>query len=260
MKGVSMKKILKAQEPTELQHYKHTNPQATWSQFRKNKTRYNAVKNQIKKDQGALCAYCEIDLKESVKSNDDFRVEHFHPKNDNSAQINWALEWSNVLGCCHGGSERNVVDAKQRFTSSAERHCDVPKKGKNLSGVILSPLQIPAFPLLFDFDRFTGEMSINTMACSNANISISIAESTIRELCLNATVLKIHRKDVLNSLNDEIKLLIGNGKTIMEAMDYTVKAVLRKDSNGNFPAFFSTIRSYLKSTAETHLKVIGYNG
>lgn len=98
------------------------------------------------------------------------------------------------------------------------------------------------------------------MACSSANISISIAESTIRELCLNATVLKIHRKDVLNSLNDEIKLLIGNGKTIMEAMDYTVKAVLRKDSNGNFPAFFSTIRSYLKSTAETHLKVIGYNG
>ncbi|MGO3408549.1 hypothetical protein [Marinomonas sp.] len=67
---------------------------------------------------------------------------------DNTPSRNWHLDWQNLLGCCHGGSQRNVVDASQRFTSP-ESSCDVPKGEKNLDDVILNPLHIPAFPKFF---------------------------------------------------------------------------------------------------------------
>ncbi len=57
---------------------------------------YKEIKNVIFSDQGYLCAYCETKLSEH--SSHQQRIEHFHPKSDNTHPTkNWALAWDRVL-------------------------------------------------------------------------------------------------------------------------------------------------------------------
>lgn len=135
-----MKRVLKGAEPPLLLAYRQKSPQNTWEQFCKSDARKNEIQQQLKADQGGLCAYCEINLLDAAGTDKaDFRVEHFHPKSDTSSGMNWHLHWPNLLGCCHGGSRSDVVDASKRATTP-DHSCDVPKKDKNLTGVILNPL------------------------------------------------------------------------------------------------------------------------
>ena len=155
-----MKRICKGSEPQSLTHYREAHPHDDWDQFRRavdgGRRLYRAVANKLRLDQGGLCAYCEIDLKSSTTAGDldDFRIEHFHPKSTSSPQHNYHLDWLNLLGVCHGGSSRQVVDAADRFTAP-DLHCDAFKDqdGIDRSQDILNPLSIPAFPPLFDFSR-----------------------------------------------------------------------------------------------------------
>jgi hypothetical protein len=48
--------------------------------------------------------------------------------------------------------------------------------------------------------------------------------------------------------------------TIEAAREKVAKGLLRKDKQGNWPKFFSTIRSYLGSAAEQQLEALDYNG
>ncbi|WP_417436857.1 retron system putative HNH endonuclease [Idiomarina abyssalis] len=137
---------------------------------------------------------------------------------DNTPSRNWHLDWQNLLGCCHGGSQRNVVDASQRFTS-LESSCDVPKDGKNLDSAILNPLQITAFPKLFSYDRSTGAFFVDSDACQQAGINEAVAQNTIDELNLDAERLKRFRKVTLNNLNAQMTSLVREGLSIWETRE-----------------------------------------
>lgn len=155
-----MKCIEKGNEPIELTNYLLNEPTASWRDFTAVYVRKRLVQQQIKADQGGLCAYCEIDLLEGTgQASSDFRVEHFHPKSDRSTAHNWHLDWQNLLGCCHGGSCKSVADSALRFDPS-DASCDVPKGEKNLTGVILNPLTLPAFPSIFKCKRSSGKLSV----------------------------------------------------------------------------------------------------
>ena len=212
-------------------------------------------------DQGGLCAYCEIDLIDVPvgTGSADFRVEHFHPKNDSNISKNWHLEWNNLFACCHGGSERNVVNSSLRFTSP-DVSCDVPKGSKILDGTILNPLSIPKFPNLFDFDRSTGSIKANITAAASSGLPVSKLQSTIDELNLDAPRLRKFRRTTLGQINRSLQVQLNKGLSINQAKTKLAQAYLRKDSKGNWPAFFSAIRSYLGSEAEDHLKNINYLG
>lgn len=256
-----MKKVLKGAEPQKLLQYKRLQPTASWEQFLKAKPRKLRTREQLVADQGGLCAYCEVDLKSASSGGlvADLRVEHFHPKSDRSTTHNWALDWQNLLGCCHGGSQRNVIDAVRRFTSP-DHSCDIPKGNHNWDNVILNPLHLPEFPCLFQYNRGTGAIEVNLAACQQASINSGKAQDTIDKLCLDALRLRTLRKHVLNHVNDQLRHILSSGKTIEEARSHVAQSLLRKDTNGHWPPFFSAIRSYLGVDAEKQLQAINYIG
>nr|CAA6805702.1 MAG: TIGR02646 family protein [uncultured Thiotrichaceae bacterium] len=263
-----MKKVLKCAEPTVLLTYRQNNPTNIWRQFRRNKARYDEVKGDLIRDQGGLCAYCEIDLKQAPQASDkdDFRVEHFHPKSDQTTGYNWHLDWNNLLGCCHGGSERNVIDAASSAPNRAGRFgcgdhsCDVPKGNNNWDHIILNPLTLPASPLIFVFQRSNGSVSIHPQNCLEAGVSQQQALQTIDNLRLDSPRLQRLRGEVLDQINQNLQSKIQNGMTPDEARRDIARRMLRKNSVGRWPAFFSAIRSYLGQAAEDHLGTIDYRG
>lgn len=255
-----MKKILKGTEPAELAQYRQSNPTATWQQCTTEYNRKDQIQQQLKLDQGGLCAYCEIDLKPASANNAaDFRVEHFHPKSDVSTPHNWHLDWQNLLACCHGGSRSDVVDAANRNTSP-DHSCDVPKANNDWDNIILNPLQLPAFPGLFEFNRADGSIRVSIAYCQQAGVDQIKAQATIDNLCLNATRLRTLRKAVLDRLNQQLRDRMLAGDTLEEATIRLAQAQLQKNAQGYWPAFFSAIRDYLGAAAETQLNTINYNG
>lgn len=256
-----MKKVIKGAEPQLLATYKVATPQNSWEQYTKKKNRKVLVQDRLKSDQSGLCAYCEINLLEKDSAGDaDFRVEHFHPKSDTSTAHNWHLDWQNLLGCCHGGSQSNVTSSTIRFTSP-DHSCDVPKEDKNLDGIILNPLtDVPAYPSIFKCDRTSGKLTAHSENCISANISDAIVQQTIDELRLDAERLNRFRREVLNKLNLELQSLTQSGLTLPQAQSRLSQIYLRKDGNQHWPAFFTSIRSYLGTKAEEHLRTINYAG
>ena len=255
-----MKNIVKGQEPTALANYVQANPTNTWEQCARSKTRREVIQKEIRLNQGGLCAYCEIDLKPAdANGHADFRVEHFHPKSDTSSAHNWHLDWRNLLGCCHGGSQRGVTDAADRFSINQDYSCDVPKADNNWDADILNPLSIPSSPALFSYHRTSGDMTVNTGNCQQAGVDGQKAQNTIDYLHLNANRLTRLRRAELNAINALFSGLVKSGMTDSDARVRLAQAILRKN-NDNWPTFFSAARSYLGQAAEEQLGRIGYVG
>ncbi|ESS67029.1 hypothetical protein MGMO_173c00080 [Methyloglobulus morosus KoM1] len=261
-----MKTCLKGKIPNLLTQYQSNNPDANWEQF-KNECQqgYRDVQSQLRQDQGNLCCYCEIETRQAFGiGKDDFRVEHFHPKSDivkSGASRNWGLDWRNMLGCCHGGSERYVTDAQERYISiNAQRHSDTLKGEFILDDEILNPLTIPPFPILFKANRRDGSFSVLEDNCRNADVSIDKANGCLAadKLNLNSEKLKELRKKAMDALNEQIQEEVSRGLSIEQAMSNVTKAQLRKNAQQYWPAFFTTIRSYLG--AENFLQSIQYSG
>ncbi|MEG3639925.1 retron system putative HNH endonuclease [Magnetococcus sp. PR-3] len=251
-----MKPIVKQAEPAALTQFRQIYPEANWEGLRQaNPPVYPHLKAQLRQDQGGLCAYCEIDLKpkKSPQEVDDFRIEHFHPKSD--IHGHWTLNWSNMLGVCHGGSQRRVTESGQRFTENKRDHsCDVPKGAKALDDIILNPLNIPKTPALFHFDRAMGSMRVDQKACAQTGISAEKAQATIDHLHLNSSRLLRMRQQVLDHLNEQLMTLMDDGLTLQQARDRLALAYLSKNHEGLWPvAFFSAIRHYLGQSAESQL-------
>lgn len=97
-----MKRVYKSkEEPELLRQYRLHNPEETWEHFRRRCRRgYKQVREAILRDQHGLCAYCEVGIKlaEEEGEVDDFRVEHFYPKNATQEHgHNYHLDWRNLL-------------------------------------------------------------------------------------------------------------------------------------------------------------------
>jgi uncharacterized protein (TIGR02646 family) len=258
-----MKKVPKGDEPDELLNYRREQPQGSWEAFKQGQGRKKAVQKQLMEDQGGLCAYCEINLMllGNGRGGSDFRVEHFHPKSDDSSGYNWHLDWTNLLACCHGGSSRNVSDSSRFTEDHSERSCDVPKGDYEWDEVILNPLTLPANIGLFQFKRSDGAMRVIKKNCANAGVDENRANASVERLQLNAARLCRLRQTVLNDLNGKLQAMcLRDGLELKDARKNLAKRTLRKDEYGRWPAFFSAIRFYLGSAAELHLKEIHYDG
>lgn len=266
-----MKNILKGVEPDKLEHYRENFPDNSWKQCTQGgstkarkqevKERKQQVQQQLRVDQGGLCAYCEMDLRPAVTGEGvaDLRVEHFHPKSDNSTAHNWHLDWDNLLACCHGGSRVDVIEASTRY-SSTDHSCDVPKSNNNWDELILNPLQLPAFPCLFTYQRTNGAIQVNVEHCQQANIDRIKAQATVDNLRLDGERLRRMRKGELDKVNDLLRSQVQQGKSMDAARAHLAKALLRKDSHQQWPRFFSAIRNYLGKAAEDQLRALNYSG
>lgn len=259
-----MKKVPKSTVvSTGLGDYVAANPGNSWDQFRDNAPdALYAVKEQLVRDQRGLCAYCEIDTQVSVGGVglDDFRVEHFHPKSPVDPTHNYGLDWFNLLGVCHGGSQRDVAITSRH--TSPDHSCDVPKNNQNLVGVIFNPTQdVPAFPRFFQYienGMDAGKVEVDKAKCPT---SLHMkGEQTIEKLRLNASRLTRLRKGVIDKLREEILNAEAAGEAFDIALSNLSQDILSPSADGHWPAFFTCIRWYLGAAAENHLEVIDYQG
>ena len=248
-----MKRVYKsAQEPEALKKYRTLHPEGTWERFRHRSESYRQVKRQILQDQHGLCAYCEISIKlaEEAGEVDDFRVEHFFPKGATKKHgHNYHLDWRNLLGVCHGGSQPGVPDPDWRFSKrKRDRSCDVPKGGKEITDIILNPLKIPGNVRLFRYAEHNGRMYVDEETCPKR--LQRKAKSTIRELNLNAPRLMRMRLEVIATLEDAIAEAVGQGQELEEAVEMLAESSLLPGPNGQCLPFFSVIRWFLGEAAD----------
>lgn len=251
--------------PNSLTDFELQNPNATWEDFR-NQARqsYDNLKQQMLAEQGGLCAYCEKKISHLDTSQQ--RIEHFHNKSDISTAHNWALDWNNVLLVCIGGANPEDKENYAPDHLSCDSHKEQVKQVKGLpdacEGWFINPTQIQTIARLFDFDKATGKLLVNCVACQQL-VGLPnqygadwcmLAEKTIEILNLNCQRLCDDRLEVLISYNQRVKMI--REKKIQNGLQQFAQDKFSQP----FPEFFTTWRSLLGKHAENYLTSIQYNG
>ncbi len=270
-----VKRVLKGAAPANLQVFQQATPQATWEELRNDpyhggQTTYTDIRAQAHQDQGGLCAYCEIDIREndSLKS----RIEHFHPKSDKSSGVNWALDWGNMLAVCAGGSDRYGAAPHSMEPLSENLSCDAHKDRwiqqrklpADCEGWVLNPLHIPIWPSLFEIDKFSGELRASEATCAaaapwpnNQHPDVaSLVARTIASLNLNCHRLCQARLTVIRDIEHNKKKQRLAGVSPQQGLANLAQRYLLR----HWPAFFTTICLCLGSAADDHLQQIQYRG
>ncbi len=240
-------------------------PQDNWDNFRNSSqgNDYKTIKELIFTEQGGLCAFCENEINETHKQ----RVEHFHPKSDKTnPNHNWALDWMNVIGVCLGGSD---VD-KTIHPLPANLSCDAYKdylitKGKlaeSCEGYLFNPLELPAFPCLFDFNKRTGELKPKDNYAgiefenNQYGTTSELVAKTIEYLNLNCDRLNKDRLAVFHEYERLLKKARADKKIPSVFLNELAKHWFQKQ----WLRFFTTRRILLDSYAENYLISLNYNG
>ncbi|WGE42611.1 retron Ec78 anti-phage system effector HNH endonuclease PtuB [Actinobacillus equuli] len=262
-----MKKVSKSTIPDVLKNYRPKKKYYSWENFRKNHKRYRKIKNAIFKDQGGICAYCEQDFS-SQKGDDDYitqMVEHFHPKRDLSSTKNWALDWNNLLGCCTGGTEAN----KEVFATHSNLSCDKYKEIKlpqinDVEGEIINPIDMPAFPCLFEINKLTGELLANAQHCQSVPFTNNKKDNTKDLVDNTITVLNLNCDRLLRKRKVHIQ---NFHRLVQEARNTKDTKIFQKlcdrflaKKNNKYHAFFTTYRILLSSHAENYLTRTNFSG
>lgn len=267
-----MKRVLKGQEPQELIAYRSVYPYGNWESSR-NDVAYTVCRHRLVHDQLGLCAYCEIDI--AADKPLQCRVEHFHPKSDSTPELNWALDWQNFLGVCAGGSQRydlppySLEPLRENLSCEAFKDTIIQTGGLQVQceGWILSPTQMFAFPCLFDLQKSTGRLFPNAAGCAlvanvegNRHATIALlVEHTIGMLNLNCDRLCVARRRIIWDIERNKKKQREQGFTPLQGMRNLAEHYLR-NSQTNWPRFFTTIRICLGVYAEAQLEAIGFQG
>lgn len=261
-----MKVIKKSIEPEKLKEYRETYPSKTW--VRASKKIRKLYRKTCMKQQGYICCYCECDLNQ-IGVDNFCRVEHFHQKSDTmSTGTNWHLDWNNIFAACNG-----ITDKKKRYiyphpnNLSCDSHKNHLVQANQLpiqcEGLLINPLQIPAFPNIFKIDFATGELMPDDVACSSVSIpdnrlttTKDLVQSTINILNLNCDRLCRERKLVLNDIEGKIRAGREKRKSVDEVFTNLTHHFFQK----KWPAYFTTIRCRLGKYAEDYLHSISFQG
>jgi len=231
--------------PDCLRNFCRENPGCKdWDSFRDNNPdSYRELKRAIFTQQSFLCSYCEENLPEDDSSKQ--RIEHFHPKSDQTAENNWTFDWNNMLGVCLGGSREHPI----------ELHCDASKE-RNVTtdtceGFMLNPLNMPE-ECLFMVDRSTGKLLADENICLRTTVANNhfstvreLVDNTIKILNLNCDRLNKKRKKVIaeyEKMRKDLRLKHFKGSIRTE--------IARRWFEHNIPSFFTTRRFLLGQFAE----------
>lgn len=223
---------------------------------------YADCRSKVFADQGNICAYCECGL--DVTYGHLCRVEHVHQKSDISTTHNWALDWNNMLGVCIGGC-RSAHQLPDNLSCDAYKDHKIQTGQLPLAceGWILNPLQMQAFPSLFDFDKSTGCLIPNAEDCSSITIAGNqhettekLVQHTINMLNLNCDRLLQERIKMRDAI--EAKKKEKRKKSIPAAL--ALQDIAQHYLQRRWHTYFTTIRCCLGQYAENYLLSINYQG
>ncbi len=263
-----MKWVDKGAEPSALQRYRSLQPKASWNELRSDalqggRQAYADIRAQTHADQGGLCAYCEIDIRDNdpLKS----RIEHFHSKSDPSTPTHWALDWHNMLAVCAGGSYRHGTAPHTLEPLVENLSCDAHKDrliqqgqlAQACEGWLLNPLLLRHGPGLFEVNKFNGELRANPAQCGLADPwpnnhhadMTALVGHTIRVLNLNCSRLCTARLVVIHDIERNKKKQRLAGRPPHEGLSMLARRYLHLP----WPGFFTTICFCLGSAAADHL-------
>jgi len=271
-----MKTVLKGAEPATLTAYRIAVPNGGWEEMKNNpdydgQATYHNCRSELLDQQGGLCAYCEIDIRDNNPLK--CRVEHFHPKSDVTHIHNWALDWQNMLAVCNGGSYEHIATGgfyleplNQNLSCDAhkDKMIQSDKLPAQCEGWILNPIQIVALSNLFILDKSSGKLLPDADSCAthlaipnNQLVSVeALVQNTIDMLNLNCERLSKSRLIVIRDIEKNKKKQRQTGVNAAQGMEN----LARRYFQARWQAFFTTIRLCLGQAAETRLQSINYQG
>ncbi len=270
-----MKRVLRQAEPVELTAYRRAVPASTWDQLRNDAyfggpAAYDATRGKLIADQGGICAFCEIDIRDDDPLK--CRVEHFHPKSDVTPAHNWALDWNNLLGVCAGGSQKHAPAPYAHEPLTENLSCDAHKDRmvqtgrlrEQCEGWILDPARLPATPSLFRLEKSTGRLLPDPVHCAampawpeNRLPDLeALVQHSIDMLNLNCDRLCEARLRVSRDIERNKKRQRDAGFSAEQGLSNLAVRYLRQ----RWPGFFTTIRLCLGEAAEAHLASIQFEG
>lgn len=245
-----MKRIRKLRRPTPglADYLELEEDDASWDGFRDHEagTAYRELVGELKKLQHGLCGYCEIDLNER-----DRQVEHVIPRSDPVSGSSGALDPSNMIASCTGGTSRNLFGPEAR--ADEERFLPPPRsntscgqaKGDLSVSAIIDPRSLPALPSLTKV-RFDGRIEADADACSDVGVPVELVRNTIEILGLNVERLRLAREHRWNALSDSWKEYFDNS----ELLEAAAQIELLPCEKSELPRFFTTSRSYFSEIGE----------
>lgn len=121
---------------------------------------------------------------------------------------------------------------------------------------MINPMEIPAFPNLFTFNKGTGYLEVDSSACIQAGVDEVKLNRAIEILNLNCERLARQRRDLVVNIDKNEKTLRSK-RCRPEDMP---SQLVRRYFTTKWPKFFTTLRCCLGQTAEEYLNSIVYAG
>ena len=214
---------------------------ANWDGFRSHQAgaAYREIADTLQHVQHGLCGYCEIDVTER-----DSQIEHVIPRSDPEQGMARALDPTNLMVCCKGGTSKTQDDARWRAPARRNLSCGQAKED-SVDPDFVDPRTLPALPSLTRV-RFNGEIVADEEACANAAIDADRINRTIEILGLNVARLRLAREKRWNALSDNWREHLGDPQAMREA----ARMELSPEEDACLPRFFTTSRSYFAPVSE----------
>jgi uncharacterized protein (TIGR02646 family) len=199
------------------------------------------VANALANSQRGLCCYCEATLVSG-----DRQVEHVVPKSDPLHGPARAVDATNMLASCKGGTERifaaDALDDPARYLPPVRDNMSCGQRKGEM--VVMDPRTLPTVRSIFVVTA-DGKILTNPDVCVLYGIATTEAEKAITELGLNVERLRIQRAEIMASLSS----LPANAK-ILNAL---ARSSLLPDESGQLRPWFTTTRSFFRELAESIL-------
>ena len=220
------------------------NQSRSWEEFRSHKAglSYQELINCLVELQHGLCGYCEIDLRKSDK-----QVEHVVPQSDPHLGVKQALDYTNMIACCKGGTQKSDDELRMLHPIKNNLSCGQAKEDK-INVDFIDPRKLPSLPSVMRVN-FDGQMVVDVDTCKICNIDYRKVEKTIEILGLNVERLRRAREDLWIALEEIWNSDFQNLK-LMEAV---AKNELLPNSCNRLPKFFTTSRSFFGTIGESIL-------
>ncbi len=242
-----MKAVRTLQEPTRgLRDYLEIEAETTsWTGFRAHDAggAYQDLIAALTDLQHGLCGYCEIDLTAR-----DHQVEHVIPQSDPAQGAARALDVTNLIACCKGGTVR-YGDADRYLKPVKHNRSCGEAKADRVIGEFVDPRFLPALPSLTRV-LDDGRIEADKGACAAAGMAASSVTRTIEILNLNAERLRVAREQHWNAVNDEWSRHFDDEGVMSSA----ARMELSPDGENRLRRFFTTTRCYFAPVSEQILE------